>query len=775
MRAIVATVFPRFSRFGRYPGRVTFPRARRLGALLALSMAASSCLSASDLDERISASADLDQTTRIEARDGTVLADLHAEINREIVPLSAIPKVLQDAVVAVEDRRFWTHGGIDGPALARALSRNLAEGKVVEGGSTITQQLAKSMLEDPERTLERKVREAVLARSLEQRFSKEEILERYLNVVYFGRGAYGVQAASRMFFGRDVGEISLPQAALLAAMIRAPSQTDPTRHRERARERRAQALRAMREMGAISAATERATAAAGLGAVPPRARTWRAPYFVSHVIDQVGDGAHGLDVLGPTRADRERRLFRGGLRITTTLEPDMQRQAEEAVASILREPQAAFVALDPTDGGVRALVGGRDPEDPSVGAFDLATQARRQPGSAFKPFTLAAALENGVDLGDTFRAPSRMTLQVPGGTWSVGNYDGSAFGAMSLRAATAQSVNTVYAQVAMRVGPERVAELSRRAGIESPMRAYPSIALGAQEVTPLELARAYATFASGGIRRDAVAISEITDARGEVLYRAPAETERVLSGRVAAGVTEALRGVVVRGTAAGLDPGFPVAAKTGTTDDHRDAWFAGYSPRLVAAAWVGFAEEARPMIPPATRLRVTGANWPGQIWNRFMRATHRGLPALDFASAPVEVVVVPALIGTPGDDARTSLRELGLVARTVGRYCPEVRPGAVCAQDPAAGTSVREGDEVTLAIADDSALATVPSVLGARTADARRTLAGFGVEIVERENSEAYEGCRDPSVRARGRVWAQWPCSGATYGVGSVVTLFVSP
>lgn len=757
---------------------VTFPRARRVGAILAISIATSSCLTATDLDERIIASSDLDQTTRIEARDGTTLAELHAEINREIVPLSDIPTIVQEAVVAVEDRRFWSHGGIDGPALARALSRNIAEGKVVEGGSTITQQLAKSMLEDPERTIERKVREAVLARSLEQRFSKEEILERYLNLVYFGRGAYGVQAASREFFRREIADVTLAQAALLAAMIRAPSQTDPIRHRDRAMARRGQALEAMREMGFISGRMAERTAASPLGAVRPRSQAWRAPYFIAHVIDLVGDGADGLDVLGATRADRERRLFRGGLRISTTLDTRMQKHAEDAIASILdapADPQAAFVAVDPADGGVRALVGGRDPNDASVGRFDLATQARRQPGSAFKPFTLAAALEAGIDLDDAFRAPGQMTLAVPGGSWSVGNYDGGGFGTMSLRSATAFSVNTVYAQIALRVGPERIAELARRTGIASSMRAYPSIALGAQEVTALELARAYATFADGGMRRPTLAITEISTAAGKVIYRAPRPSEQVLTPRVAAEVTEALRGVIARGTGAGLDPGFPVAAKTGTTDDHRDAWFAGYSPRLVGVAWVGFAETPRPMIPPTTRVRVTGANWPGQIWNRFMRAAHRGLPALSFPGARIEPVSVPALIGTPEEQARRTLRELGLVARVTRRYCPEVRPGAVCAQSPAAGASALDGDEVTLAIADDDALSTVPSVLGARLADARAALAGFGVEIVERPNSDAYAGCRDPSVRGGGRVWSQSPCAGATYGVGSTVTLFVTP
>lgn len=764
--------------FGRYPFDVAFPRSRHLVALTSIALASSACLSATDLDERISASSELDQTTRIVSRDGATLADLHAEIDRQIVPLASIPKALRDAVVAVEDRRFWAHGGIDGPALARALARNLAEGKVVEGGSTITQQLAKAMLEDPSRTWKRKVREAVLARSLENRFSKEEILERYLNTVYFGRGSYGVQAASDAFFGVDVSEITLPQAALLAGMIRAPSRSDPTRDPDAAVERRSLALGAMRATGAISEAAAKKAASAALGAIPSRDEKWKAPHLVTHVIDLIGDGAAGLEVLGDTRSERERRLFRGGLRISTSLDSRMQAEAENAVASILTaggDPQAALVAIDPKDGGVRALVGGRDPSDPEVGSFDLATQARRQPGSSFKPFTLVAALESGIRLDDRFRAPGRMRLAVPGGTWSVGNFDGTGFGSTTLREATASSVNTVFAQVALKVGPERVAEVARRMGIRSTLHGYPSIALGAQEVTPIELAGAYATLASGGTRRDPVVITKITDPKGKVLYVAPDTAAEAISRTVAARTTEALRAVVSRGTAEGLDPGFPVAAKTGTTDDHRDAWFAGYSPRLVAVTWVGFAKNPLPMIPPRTRVRVTGANWPGQIWNRFMRASHRGLPAMSFPGAPSEAVVIPSLLGLSPDAAREALRKLGLTAREVRRYCPDVRPGAVCGQSPASGTSALTGDEVTIAVADDEAVSKVKDVIGSRLADARRDLKGFGVEVIERGNSDTYEGCRDASVTGSGRVWAQSPCGDARYGIGSAVTLFVNP
>ncbi|MFA5889418.1 MAG: PBP1A family penicillin-binding protein [Actinomycetota bacterium] len=802
--------------------------ARAAPAVLLVLLA--SCVSVPHLDDELARTARVDQTTKILARDGTVLAVLHAEIDRELVPLSQVPKAVRKAVLAIEDSRFYEHRGVDFPAVVRAVIRDAASGRVVEGGSTITQQLVKNTLNDRERTLSRKMREAMLARQMEARMTKNEILEQYLNTVYFGRGAYGIQAAAHAYFGCNSSRLTLAQGALLAGMIRAPSRYDPLTDPAAAKARRATVLSRMLHLRMIARPAFDAARAEPLGLHSrPETDRYAAPYFVEHVKDLIFDGAAGLDELGDTRADRVNAVFKGGLRIHTTLVPRLQRAAEHAALSTLTEPSdphTAFVGINPRDGSIVAMVGGRDffdARDPYA-KFNLATLSRRQPGSAFKPFTLVAALEDGASLTSRYRAGSRISIRLPSGeTWNVANYEGGNFaGSMSLKQATALSVNVVYAQVVRDVGADHVVDVARRMGITAPLSAVPSIALGSQEVSPLDLAGAYSTLARGGKQMPPVAITKITDAAGKILYRSQAKPKSAISPAVNALTVEALQEVMRTGTGRRLATGFPVAGKTGTSDEYHDAWFAGFTPTMVGVSWVGFPRAQISMRPPRTRIRVYGSSWPGRMWREFMLEAHRGVPAKAFPR-PKDLLVtvgvdrlrgclpnrftprflvrqrsflrgeepttacdeptshtvdaVPDVRGAAPSAARQILWLAGLDVLTRARYCPERPPGVVCAQEPAPGTRARVGDRVTIWVGDDTAVGAVPMVLGDSSARARTSLqrAGFSVEFVTAPNAERPNGCRDPVVTGSGRAWAQSPCAEAPYGRGSVVTVWVNP
>jgi penicillin-binding protein 1A len=757
---------------------------------------------------------------------GGVLAELRGEQDRDPVPLEAIPRVLRDAVVAVEDARFYEHAGVDARAVARALVTNLAEGEVRQGGSTITQQLVKNALTGDARTLDRKLEEASLALQLESQWTKDQILERYLNTVYFGGGAYGAGAAARRWFGVDVGDLTLPQAALLAGMLRAPSRDDPDRAPEAARARRDLVLGLMAAQGMVTPEEADRAAATPLAVRPPDADAgWRHPWAVDHVLDEL---QHDPDfaVLGATASERAARLFGGGLVITTTIDPARQRAAEAAVAAVLPEPddpRAALVAIDPATGAVQALVGGRGhglPGDP-VGRFNLATDGRRQPGSAFKPLVLAAALEAGTDLEEVLPAPADLAVPLGGGrTWQVGNAGGQGYGALTVRQATALSVNTVYAQLVHRVGPQAVVDVARRAGIASPLQPLASLALGAQEVTPLEMAEVAATFAAAGVRRDAVVVERIVDADGVVIWQRPDAGHRALDAEVVRQVTLALEDVVTAGTGVGAALGRPTAGKTGTSQDNADAWFTGYTPDLAVAVWVGFPEGRTPMVPPRTRVEVQGGGWPAEIFARFGTAALRDVVATPFAadgevvvvevdlsrdclpnpytprhlvgprgylpgSEPTQVctepsgpptVDIPVVEGLPAAQARELLAAAGFAVVERPVFSPEVPPGVVLAQDPAPGAArllSGEGFTATIEVATaDRTGSVVPSAVGLALDLARRTLEAQGF-VVQVEVACPASG---PCGGARtGEVWDQTPAAGAEVPLHSTVVLRAHP
>jgi len=545
--------------------------------------------------------------------------------SRRLVPLTAVPKHLQDAVLAAEDSRFYTHFGIDFVGIMRALMTNLRRMRIVQGGSTITQQLAKNFFLSPKRSIWRKIREAELAIIIELRFSKEEIFQAYLNKIYFGqegpRGIYGVEDAANFYFSKGVGELTLEEAALLAGVIRSPHRYSPLRMADAARNRRNWVLSRMAALGMISKGEEERARLTPLRTNPRRVPVGIAEYYVDF-IERAAE-----ESLGPGR------LSRSGYRFYTSLDPEQQSAAERAVAEGLAELgrrkvpagtdgeplQAALVAVDPATGELTAMVGGRGYAETQ---FNRAADARRQPGSAFKPFVLLAAMEQAVLGKRKITLASRisgeaLSVDTPEGIWMPANFEKKEYGEISIRRMIEESVNTAAVRLAQEVGLPNVIDAAREAGIESPVTSVPSLSLGSFEVTPVELSYAYATIASGGTRFRPFTLRAVTDSEGNPLREESPVREQAVDPRAAFLVTYALEGVLDRGTGhaarlAGVD--FPAAGKTGTTDAYRDSWFAGYTPDLVCVVWVG-----RDTGGPTG---LTGSSGALRIWTRFMKSVY---------------------------------------------------------------------------------------------------------------------------------------------------------
>jgi penicillin-binding protein 1A len=525
-------------------------------------------------------------------------------VQGEYVQVGELPNYVTNAFIAIEDRRFRSHFGVDPWGMARALFADIREGAFVQGGSTITQQLAKNLFLKPERTLERKIEEVILAFYLESRYSKDEILTLYLNHVYFGAGVYGIEAAAERFFNKRASDLSLTEAAILAGVVKAPSRYNPANDPDAAADRAGVVLAAMQDAGFIDGAAEKEAVATRPKIVHASA-TPGAGYFVDYVISQIADSA---------RATNERLI------VETTLDLDLQRQAERALVSGLAKDgpklnarQAALVAMTP-DGAIRALVGGRSYD---ASPFDRATDALRQPGSAFKAFVFLAALERGHRPGDLF-VDGPVTI----GNWNPGNYEGKYEGNITLARALARSSNSVAVQLTREAGPAAVATVARRLGINSELQAVPALALGTSEVTPLELTAAYATFANAGQAVIPYVIVRIRTASGKTLFRRGGSgSGRVMSSNDAALMTDMLTGTVTTGTgrAAAL-AGRPTAGKTGTSQDFRDAWFVGFTADLVCGVWLG-NDGNQPMN------KATGGGLPARIFHAFMTEAHKGLPA----------------------------------------------------------------------------------------------------------------------------------------------------
>jgi len=591
------------------------------------------------------------QSSTVYAADGSILALYHGTEDRVIVPLGLISPNLQHAVIAAEDRTFYTESGVSLRGIIRALWVDLTGGSIAQGGSTITQQYVRNAYAEvgKQRTIGRKLKEAVLAIKFERRYSKTKILEDYLNTVYFGRGAYGAEAAARAYFNVPAKDLTVPEAAYLAGIIRSPESYQPDTNPQGVTQIRDVVLGDLVETHQLSQADADAAKAEKLAfQAGGSASAARGAYFVEYVRRQLKDVYH----LG------DKQILSGGLRIVTTLDPRLQDAAEAAVSSTLNhpdDPQAALVAMD-VNGSIRAMVGGRDTTSLAAAqGFNFAYQTSgtgggRQAGSAFKPFTLATFVEGGYSIQSVFQAPmaiqvnSRQCQNLDGSNWLVNNYKNEAFPDLPVTEATAQSVNTVYAQIIDRLGPRSVAQEAERVGGWTSLPSVCSLALGTAGVTPLEMARAYATFASRGQRPDPLAITKVVTSSGQVLVDQAPRGEHVLDPNVADTVTSVLTGVLDHGTAAGKGIGRPAAGKTGTTDKLTDAWFVGYTPQLSAAVWMGYTTDPKTGQTPAMTsvhgIQVSGGTLPATIWQKFMKSAVGPMPVAKFNAPTVSGRVV---------------------------------------------------------------------------------------------------------------------------------------
>jgi penicillin-binding protein 1A len=584
------------------------------------------------------------------ARDGkTILAVLRGSQSRVLVQSDQISPWMKQAIVAIEDRRFYEHRGVDFRGMARAFWADLTHKSTVQGGSTITQQFVKNQLVGTQKSITRKLKEAVLAHELESgahHWTKDQILTAYLNTIFYGNNAYGIERAARTYFGHSADKLTLPQAALLAGIPEDPSRYDPVAHPETAKNRRTMVLRQMLQQQIITPGQFRQAARAPMPKpqnVHLSGVVGQAPYFGEYVKSQL------IAKLGA------KKVFGGGLRVHTTIDLGLQKLARDAIDKWLPStsgPQAALVAINPSNGAVLAMYGGRNFH---ASQFNLAVQGERQPGSSFKPFVLATALEQGIAPQTTF-VSKPISIFLGDKYWPVNNYEGEYLGTIDLWHAIAASDNSVFAQLTKLVGPKNVVTTAHAMGITGHLDPVFSIGLGTQIVNPLEMARAYATFANGGYRIDGKVfgdmpravthIDTIQNNKVKTVYANAPLKKQVLSTADDELLTQMLEGVVTSGTGTNAAlPGYTVAGKTGTTENYGDAWFVGYTPQLVTAVWVGYPDKLTPMTTEYHGGPVAGGTYPALIWKAFMQsalkrigAHPQGFPSPPYLSASTRSV-----------------------------------------------------------------------------------------------------------------------------------------
>ncbi|HET6793091.1 MAG TPA: transglycosylase domain-containing protein, partial [Acidimicrobiales bacterium] len=590
----------------------------------------------------------LPQSSTMYAADGTVVAVLHGEQNRQPVPLARVSPNLVNAVVDTEDADFWKHGGVSARGLARALTKNISSGSIRQGGSTLAEQLVKNTLVDPGHNLLKKADEMLVADRLEDQIGRRGVLSRYLNTVYFGEGAYGAQAAAATYFGIPAADLDPAQAALLAGIIQDPGGYDPLAHPRAAARRRAVVLALMAEhhhLTSTAAAAARTEGLPGTLHLPPAVHD----YFGAAVEQELLADPR----MGSTYQQRYRRLFEGGLSIHTTADPRLQREAESSVAAGIPQGHhlsAALVAIEPSDGAVRAVVGG-----PDFGSskFDAALAgAGRQPGSTFKAFTLITALAQGDTPNDYIDGSTPCTIPNPGGNpdpWKPSNFEGEAFGPISLTDATAKSVNCAFARLAIKVGLGNIARTAHDMGITSRLNLVPSMTLGTDVVTPLQMASAYSTLAADGVHHKPHLVSEVDGPDGRPVLRNNSTGSRVLDRTVARETTQVLTQVVRHGTGgAAAVPGHDVAGKTGTAENYADAWFVGYTPQLAVAVWMGDPSGEVPM-RDVDGINVVGGSYPASLWSSFMSQALAGQPSEPFVAPDGSTYRPSQQLSSPGE------------------------------------------------------------------------------------------------------------------------------
>ena len=680
--------------------------------------------------------------TQILAADGSLITELVGDERRESLPIDQIPSLVQNAVISIEDERFWQHSGVDPKGVLRAVRSNSAAGGVTQGGSTITQQYIKNVLLSPDQNIQRKIQEASLAYQLEKSYSKSFILEQYLNTVYFGNRSYGIQQASRSYFGHPVSDITVPEAALLAGLVQSPVRNDPYRNPAGALARRNTVLRKMHELGYLSDQQSADAIATPITLVKSAAADAARRYPAAHFVEEVKRFIRSDPRFGATETDRSNLLVNGGLRIYTTIDLGMQAKAEDAVAKIYpnqnraiskrdKDPDIGLVSIEAGTGYVRAMVGGYDYFDTNSAVhpyaqYNLAVGKGRQAGSTFKPIVLAAALANGVKPTTTFSAPPSLVIKAAGQPpWSV---TGHALGpTASLTDCIAFSSNTCFANVINdpRVGVDRATEFAGKMGIDtSPwdpntkrgFKRVLSLVLGSNDSTVLDMTEAYSTFMNRGLHTPATLVTKVVDARGTVLYEAQHTQTKVLEPETSDAITQMLEQVLIKGTAAGRGIDRPAAGKTGTTQSNTDAWFVGFTPELVTGVWAGYSQTTK------RQVGSTGATAAEPVWALFMKSVLDGRPPRDFnfattpdakgtttttvapsnteifqPAAPDAMAKMPALTDIDINEAAGRAKKAGVDLQRVIVTGPDgTPPGEVVAQSPAAGSAVPKGATVTI-------------------------------------------------------------------------------
>ncbi|MFC1478091.1 transglycosylase domain-containing protein [Candidatus Margulisiibacteriota bacterium] len=566
------------------------------------------------------------ETTKIFSADGTVLADLHLEENRVIIPGRKISKSLRMAVVAVEDGNFYSHFGLDLKAIVRALTVDVFRRRLSQGASTITQQLARNVFLSKKKKIIRKITEAVLAIQIEKYYTKDEILEMYLNQVYWGHNCYGIEAGSLYYFGKSSKDLNLAESAMLAGMLKAPEYYSPYKNMERARQRQRVVLRRMVAEKMINKDQAEAVAAQEITLTAKKKEKYKAPHFTSYVVEKL------ISDFG------QEKVYHQGLRVYTTLDYRLQQIAEEVVSKFIEigltrgEPpsgnpeithnfeEAALLAVDPRTGYIKTMVGG---SDFSNNEFNHCVQAQRPPGSSFKPFNYLTAISMGFSPGSVME-DAAVTYNTIFGPYSPTNFSQKFHGTMMLQEALQRSINNIAVRVINLIGPSNVVKTAQKLGVRSTLQPVLSLTLGSSEVNMLEMASAYGVLANSGIRVEPTGITKITDREGNILYKHTIREKQVYEKNPIHILISMMRRVVMYGTGRGANlRDRPVAGKTGTTDDYKDAWFIGFIPQMVTAAWVG-NDNNIPMD------RVTGGFYPARMWREFMTEVTREMPVIQF-------------------------------------------------------------------------------------------------------------------------------------------------
>jgi len=715
------------------------------------------------------------ETSKVYAIDGSLLTEFHATENREIIPFSKMSENIKNAVIAIEDKRFYEHEGVDYKRIIGALITDIKAGGYEQGASTITQQYVKNVYFSHEKTIRRKVNEAIIAIQLERYYTKDKILEMYLNTVYFGSGAYGVEKAAQTYYGKNAQDLTISEAALLAGLLRSPEVYSPFNNMENAKNRRNTVLDLMKEQGYITDkqymdAIDEPIIVNVSGLQSTNNQDRFAPYFIDFVKQQLYE-----------KKFTDYDVFKGGLRIYTTLDKGIQTNAENVFDKIFQspiEPSYSLISVDPTNGYISAMVGGKDYNESK---FNIVTQGKRQPGSVFKVPVLMEAIRQNINPQKTYNPNGPISIEIPGSKpWVVDNYGGEKFGeSMDITNATIHSVNVVYAQLTMEIGADNIEKLLENMNIHD-IGNNPAIGLGGLEkgITPLDVSKIFSTLASGGIYHEPVCIIKITDSKGEILYEytpeKSSETKRIIDEPKAFLITQILQRVITEGTGKNANIGRPCAGKTGTTSDFRDAWFAGYTPELVTIVWMGHQDNNKPMEPINGR-SITGGAFTAEIWREFMSETLKDKPVSQFKvpgdglveiqickdsgklptlwcpaeslesrlfskeEIPTEYcdihnkITIPDISGLPVDQGRQILSDMFFQINESYEFSGEYEEDIILKTDPPAGTVIEVLDNVnptiTIFISQGAEKTMMPDLTGQTKDSAESILRDMGLSI----------------------------------------------